>query len=39
VMSYNDVFRLCGLVFALSIPTVFLLSPKKAATKAPLLAE
>jgi DHA2 family multidrug resistance protein len=40
VMSYNDVFRLCGLVFALSIPTVFLLSPKKAAVAdAALIAE
>jgi len=31
VMSYNDVFRLCGAIFLLSIPTVFLLSGKKAA--------
>lgn len=30
VMSYNDVFRLCALIFAISIPTVFLLSAKKA---------
>jgi DHA2 family multidrug resistance protein len=30
VMSYNDVFRLCAIVFAISIPTVFLLSGKKA---------
>jgi len=40
VMSYNDVFRLCGLVFALSIPTVFLLSGKKvAAADAAAIAE
>jgi DHA2 family multidrug resistance protein len=32
VMSYNDVFRLCAIVFAVSIPTVFLLSGKKADT-------
>jgi DHA2 family multidrug resistance protein len=32
VMSYNDVFRLCAIVFAVSIPTVFLLSGRKADT-------
>jgi DHA2 family multidrug resistance protein len=34
VMSYNDVFRLCGVIFVISIPTVFLLSKKKADTGA-----
>ncbi len=32
VISYNDVFRLCALIFVVSIPTVFLLSGKKAGT-------
>lgn len=40
VMSYNDVFRLCGIIFLVSLPTVFLLSGKKvAAADAPVLAE
>jgi DHA2 family multidrug resistance protein len=29
VMSYNDTFQLCAIVFVISIPTVFLLSGKK----------
>jgi DHA2 family multidrug resistance protein len=29
VLSYNDVFRICAIIFAISIPTVFLLSGKK----------
>jgi DHA2 family multidrug resistance protein len=40
VISYNDVFRLCGIVFLVSIPSVFLLGPKKAADPAaPVLVE
>ncbi len=40
VMSYNDVFRLCGIVFLVCLPTVFLLNAKKAsATDAPIVAE
>jgi DHA2 family multidrug resistance protein len=40
VLSYNDVFRLCAIVFALSIPTVFLLVGKPAAgTPAPVVAD
>jgi DHA2 family multidrug resistance protein len=40
VMSYNDVFRLCAIVFALSIPTVLLLSGKKpVAADAAMIAE
>jgi DHA2 family multidrug resistance protein len=31
VLSYNDVFRLCAIIFAISIPTVFLLNVKKEA--------
>jgi DHA2 family multidrug resistance protein len=30
VIAYDDVFRLCGIVFALSIPTVLLMSGKRA---------
>jgi DHA2 family multidrug resistance protein len=32
VISYNDVFRLCAIIFVCSIPTIFLLSAKKADT-------
>lgn len=40
VMSYNDVFRLCALVFLISVPTVFLLSKPKASTAdAPVVAD
>ena len=40
VMSYNDVFRLCAVVFAVSIPTVFLLSGKAAGSaETPVVAE
>jgi DHA2 family multidrug resistance protein len=40
VLSYDDVFRICALVFAISIPTVLLLSGKKpAGNPAPVLAE
>ncbi len=40
VMSYNDVFRLCAIIFVISIPTVFLLSGKKtAAGAAAIVAE
>jgi DHA2 family multidrug resistance protein len=40
VLSYNDVFRLCAIVFALSIPMVFLLAGKPAAgAPAPVIAE
>jgi DHA2 family multidrug resistance protein len=40
VLSYNDVFRICAIVFAISIPTVFLLSGKKpSAGAAPVVAE
>jgi MFS transporter, DHA2 family, multidrug resistance protein len=34
VISYDMVFRLCGIVFALSIPLVLLLRPKKPGEKA-----
>jgi DHA2 family multidrug resistance protein len=37
VLSYNDVFRLCAIVFAVSIPTVFLMSGKKAEAAATAL--
>jgi DHA2 family multidrug resistance protein len=39
VMSYNDVFRLCAVVFVLSIASVFLLSGKPAPAAGPLSAE
>ncbi len=30
LLSYNDVFRLCAVIFIISLPTIFLLSGKKA---------
>jgi DHA2 family multidrug resistance protein len=40
VMSYNDVFRICALVFVASIASVFLLNGKRAqAAEAALIAE
>ncbi|GAC1408068.1 MAG: MDR family MFS transporter [Candidatus Velthaea sp.] len=39
VLAYDDVFRLCGVIFAISVPTVFLLSGKKPAGEAPVIAE
>ena len=40
VLSYDDVFRLCALIFVISVPSVFLLSTKKPqAGEAPVLAE
>jgi DHA2 family multidrug resistance protein len=38
VLSYNDVFRICAVIFVLSIPTVFLLSGKKPAAGEPAVA-
>jgi DHA2 family multidrug resistance protein len=37
VLSYDDVFRLCALIFAVSIPTVFLLSSRKPAGSEPVV--
>jgi DHA2 family multidrug resistance protein len=40
VIAYDYVFRLCGIIFALSIPMVFLLTkPKAAAGAEPALVE
>jgi len=38
VLSYNDVFRICAVIFVISIPTVFLLSGKKPAAGEPVVA-
>jgi DHA2 family multidrug resistance protein len=35
MLSYNDAFRVCALIFVLAIPSVFLLSPTKAASGGP----
>jgi DHA2 family multidrug resistance protein len=35
VIAYDDVFRLCGIIFALSIPTVFLMSGRRSSAIAP----
>jgi len=40
VIAYDDVFRLCGIIFAVSIPTVFLLScTKPSAGEPPIIAD
>jgi DHA2 family multidrug resistance protein len=40
IMSYNDTFQLCAIIFIVSIPTVFLLSGKKVTTSnAVIIAE
>jgi hypothetical protein len=39
VIAYNYVLQLSGLVFLISIPTVFLLSGKKPAGETPAVAE
>ncbi|MFN2461572.1 MAG: DHA2 family efflux MFS transporter permease subunit [Candidatus Velthaea sp.] len=39
VVAYDDVFRLCAVIFVLAVPSVLLLSARKAAGEAPPLAE
>jgi len=39
VIAYNSVLQLCGVIFIISIPTVFLLSGKKPAGEIPVAAE